>query len=259
MFLKEIGTINHALDIIESFSPETPELGVTDLSAKLGLSKNNVFRLLATLESKGYIEQNHSTEEYRLDSKILEVGQVFLNRLGLLKVAHPLLEEMVKACDEAAYIALLRDGDVVYLDLVQTSHPLRLRSRVGWRLPAYCTAVGKAQLAFESRDRIDEILSKKKLKRFTPNTLVNKQDIVRHLKEVADKGIALDLEEWELDVRCVGAPVRDYTGRVIASICISAPAIRMSLERIENEIIPLVRLTAKKISQSLGYAEGGRG
>lgn len=254
MFLKEIATINHAFDIVESFHDDTTELGVTELSGKLGLSKNNVFRLLATLESKAYIEQNHVTEDYRLGPRILEIGQVYLNRLGLLNVAHPFLEDLVRSCDEAAYIAMLREGDVIYLDLVQTSHPLRLRSRVGWRLPAYCTAVGKAQLAYESRDRIEEILSRRKLKRFTPNTIVNKGDILKHLEEVAEKGVALDLEEWELDVRCVGSPVRDYTGRVIAGICIAAPAIRMSMERIEQEIVPLVTGTAVQISQRLGWS-----
>lgn len=255
MFLKEIATINHALEIMESFTVGEPELGVTELSSRLGLSKNNVFRLLATLESKGYIEQNHETEDYRLGPRILEIGQVYLNRLGLLKIAHPLLEELVRACDEAAYVAVLRGGDVVYLDLVQTSHPLRLQSRVGSRLPAYCTAVGKAQLAYESRDRIESMLSKKKLARFTANTITNKQDLIKHLREVAESGVALDLEEWENDVRCVGVPIRDYTGRVIAGTCISAPAIRMSKDRIEKEIVPLVRETGKKISQRLGYAE----
>jgi len=255
MFLKEIATINHALDIIESFDADRTELGVTELSAKLGLSKNNVFRLLATLESKGYIEQNHVTEDYRLGPRILEIGQVYPNRLGLLKVAHPLLEELVKSCDEAAYIGVLREGDVVYLDLVQTSHPLRLRSRVGLRLPAYCTALGKVQLAYESNDRLEEILAKTTFKRFTPHTIASKEELLRNLKEVAETGVALDLEEWELDIRCVAAPVRDYTGRVIACINISAPAIRMSMERIDKEIIPLVRQTARKISQRLGWAE----
>ncbi len=254
MFLKEIGTINRALDIIESFSPDDPELGVTELSTKLGLSKNNVFRLLATLESKGYIEQNHSTEDYRLGPKILEVGQVYLNRQGVLKIAHPYLEEMANECDEAAYLAILRDSDVVYLDLVQTSHPLRLRSRVGSRLPAYCTAVGKVQLAFESKDRLEEIVSRKRLKSFTPNTITDKQELLRHLREVADKGWAIDLEEWELDVRCVAAPVRDYTGRVIAGLSISAPTVRMSMDRIDKEIVPLVVETGKRISSRLGYA-----
>ncbi len=258
MFLKEIATINHALDIIESFTSEHSELGVTELSAKLGLSKNNVFRLLATLESEGYIEQNHATEDYRLGPRILEIGQVYLNRLGILKVAHPILEELVKACDEAAYIAVLREEDAVYLDLVQTSHPLRLRSRVGLRLPAYCTAVGKVQLAYESRDRLDEILAKTTFKRFTPNTIGSKQELLRNLKEVTETGVSLDLEEWELDVRCVAAPVRDYTGRVIAGINISAPAIRMSMERMEKEIIPLVRQAARNISQRLGWAEAGK-
>jgi IclR family KDG regulon transcriptional repressor len=258
MFLKEIATIDHALDIIESFQTDNPEMGVTELSAKLGLSKNNVFRLLATLEAKGYIEQNHVSEDYRLGPRILEVGQVYLSRLGFLKIAHPFLEEMVAVCDEAAYVAVLRDTEVVYLDMVQTSHPLRLRSRVGSRLPVYCTAVGKAQLAFESRDRIEEILSASKLVRHTPHTITSKSELARNLREVVETGVALDMEEWEEDVRCVGTPIRDYTGRVIAGMCISAPAIRMSAERIEKEISPLVKSTGERISLRLGYASSSK-
>jgi DNA-binding IclR family transcriptional regulator len=257
MNLKEIATVSHALDILESFRVESAELGVTELSTKLGLSKNNVFRLLATLESKGYIEQNKNTEDYRLGPQIFEVGQVYINRLGLLKIAHSLQEELAATCDEAAYIAVLKEGDVVYLDLVQTSHPLRLRSRVGCRLPAYCTAVGKVQLAYESKDRIEEILNKTKLQRFTSHTITDKQELLDHLKEVAEKGVALDLGEWEEDVRCVAVPIRDYTGRVVAGTCISAPAIRMSSERIEKEIIPLVREAGVKISRRLGHSESG--
>jgi DNA-binding IclR family transcriptional regulator len=256
VFLKEIATINHALDILESFGHEKTELGVTEMSEALGLSKNNVFRLLATLESKGYIEQDHATEHYRLGPRILEVGQVYLGRLQLLKVAHPLLEDMVRACDEAAYVALLRGVDVVYLDLVQTSHPLRLRSRVGRRLPAYCTAVGKAQLAFEATDQLEKLLSRRKLKRFTPQTITGRTELLRHFREVAATGVALDLEEWEPDVRCVAAPVRDATGRVLAGICVSAPSIRMSMERIDKEIVPLVRETARRISERLAALNG---
>ncbi len=259
MEIKEISTVSHALDILETFRADNPELGVTELSTRLGLSKNNVFRLLATLESKGYIEQNKETEDYRLGPRILEVGQVYVNRFGLLKVAHPVLEELVNTCDEAAYVALLRGGDVVYLDLVQTSHPLRLRTRVGCRLPAYCTAAGKAQLAYESRDRIEEILSRQKFQRHTAHTIANREDLISHLKEVADSGIALDLGEWEEDIRCVGVPIRDYTGRVIAGTCISAPAIRMSMERMEKEIIPLVREAGAKISRRLGYSGSAGG
>jgi DNA-binding IclR family transcriptional regulator len=253
MFLKEIATINHALDILECFSHHRQELGVTELAASLDLSKNNVFRLLATLESESYIEQNHATENYRLGPKVLEIGQAYLNRLGILKVAHGHLETMVHACNEASYLALMREGDIIYLDMVQTSHPLRLRSRVGQRLPAYCTAAGKAQLAFEPRERLEELLATFAFKPFTPHTITSAEALLANLKDVAERGIALDLEEWELDVRCVGAPIRDYTGRVVASISITAPTVRMSMERIEREIIPLVVKTAGQISYRLGY------
>ncbi len=253
MFIKEIATIGHALDVLELFSSGSHELGVTEIAARLSLSKNNVFRLLATLQSKGFVEQNQHSDEYRLGPKILEVGQAYLSRQDIIKVAHPILEEMVRTCGESAYLARLHGSDVVYLDLVQTAHPLRLRSRLGWRLPAHCTAAGKVLLAFEPKDRLEQVLTFRKLARFTPHTIVSKVEILRHLRQVAESGIALDMEEWEPDVRCVAAPIRDHEGVVSAAVVISAPLIRMPAERIREEIIPLVRQSAEEISRRLGH------
>src|SRR5512142_1974316 len=103
-----IQSVSHALDILESFTRTEDELGVTELSKRLGLHKNNVFRLLATLESRGYMEQNKITGNYRLGLKVLELGQVFIKHMGLLKMARPVLEEIVERSNETAYLAVIR-------------------------------------------------------------------------------------------------------------------------------------------------------
>jgi len=249
-----IQSVVHALDILEAFRGTSKEdLGVTELSEKLHLHKNNVFRLLATLETRGYIEQNKLTGNYRLGIRTFEMGQVFLSQTGLLKQARPVMEELVGLCNETVYVAILRCDRVVYMDIAETSQSVRVANRVGSLLPAYCTAVGKAQLAYLSQDELDKIFTKPKLQAFTPSTITDRERLMAHLKEVAKKGYALDIEEYEEEVMCIGTPIMDYTGRAVAGICISGPGCRMSKKRMETELWPLVKNAANDVSRRLGH------
>lgn len=248
-----IKSVDHAFDVLEAFDGSGDELGVTELSKALGLSKNNVFRLLATFELRGYIEQNKKSENYRLGLKVFELGQIYKHQSGLLRQARPILKEMVSKCDESAYIAILRDGDVVYLDMIDTTKSIKVISRVGLRVPAYCTSIGKAQLAFESEDELDRIFEGQTLERFTDNTITEINKLKEELKLVAEEEAAIDNAEFEEEIKCVGVAVRDYTRRVVAGICISGPSFRMSDERIRDELTPLVKDAGMKISMKLGY------
>ncbi|MCH7895709.1 MAG: IclR family transcriptional regulator [Candidatus Methylomirabilales bacterium] len=248
-----VQSVDRALDILEAFNYQEEELGVTELSQKLGLHKNNVFRLLATLECRGYIEQDKRTGNYRLGMKTFEVANIFLHHLGLRRQARPVLEEMVNRCDETAYLGILDGPEVVYVLMHETSQTVRIVPRLGHRLPAYCTASGKIQLAYESRDHLAQIFEGHPLKSLTANTVDNLDKLVTHLKEVARLGYAVDDEELEEGVRCVAAPVKDYSHRVVAGVGLSGPVSRFSMERVEKELVPLVKEAAAKISQRLGY------
>jgi IclR family KDG regulon transcriptional repressor len=248
-----VQSVTHAIDVLEAFKGERDELGVTELSSSLGLPKNNVFRLLATLELRGYIEQNKATGNYRLGIKTFELGQIFCGRMGLIKQSHAVLEQLEKRCNESTYLGIIQDGMVVYVDMVETSHSVRIVPRLGKRAPAYCTAVGKTQMAYESQDEVERILDKLGLKTFTKNTIIDKHQLMEHLKQVAQQGYAIDNEELDEEVICVGAPVRDYTGQVIAGISISGPIQRMLPERIEHELVPIIKEAAQEISSRLGH------
>jgi IclR family transcriptional regulator, KDG regulon repressor len=251
-----VQSVDRALDILEAFNYQEEELGVTELSQKLGLHKNNVFRLLATLECRGYIEQDRRTGNYRLGIKTFEVANIFLHHLGLRRQARPVLEELVNRCDETGYLAILDGPEVVYVQMHETSQTVRIVPRLGHRLPAYCTAAGKIQLAFESRDRLAQIFEGYAFKKHTPHTIDTFDKLLSHLKDVARLGHAIDNEELEEGVRCVAAPVRDYSHRVVAGVGLSGPVSRFSMERIEKELTPLVKEAASKISQRLGYELG---
>jgi len=249
-----IQAVSHALDLLEQFhSDDVDELGVTELSKRLKLHKNNVFRLLATLESRGYIEQNKATENYRLGLKSLELGQTFIKKMGLLHQAKPVLEELVNECNETSYVAIFKDGYIVYLDVVETRLTVRVVSRVGTRLPAYCTAAGKVHLAFMSDEELESFLPNKELEAYTPLSITDRDELKRDLAKVVEQGYALDIEELDIGVRCVAAPIRDYTRRIVGALSISGPATRFSDERLEKELVPLVTRAAEELSTRLGF------
>ncbi|RNC66613.1 MAG: IclR family transcriptional regulator [Desulfuromonadales bacterium] len=248
-----IQAVDHALDLLEQFHDEIDELGVTELSKRLKLHKNNVFRLLATLESRGYIEQNRVTENYRLGLKTLELGQTFIKQMGLLRQSRPVLEWLVSQCNETAYVAILKELSIVYLDVVETDLTVRVVPRVGSRLPAYCTAAGKIQMAYMNDEELETFFPSKELKAFTPNTITDRDVLKKNLKVVAEQGYAIDNEELDLGVRCVGAPIRDYTRRIIGAVSLSGPSMRFTDERMDKELIPLVKQAAEEISMKLGY------
>ena len=248
-----IQAVSHALDLLEQFHDDVDELGVTELSKRLKLHKNNVFRLLATLESRGYIEQNKSTENYRLGLKSLELGQTFIKQMGLLRQAKPILENMVGECNETAYVAIFKEGYVVYLDVIETDLTVRVVSRVGSRLPAYCTASGKVHMASMPEEEVDSYLPEKSLKTYTETTASDLDQFKKELMKVAEQGYAIDDEEFDEGVRCVAAPIRDYTRRIIGALSISGPSMRFSDERIEKELVPLITKSVEELSIRLGF------
>ncbi|HPX61124.1 MAG TPA: IclR family transcriptional regulator [Deltaproteobacteria bacterium] len=248
-----IQAVSHALDLLEQFQGDTDELGVTELSKRMNLHKNNIFRLLATLESRGYIEQNKVTENYRLGLKTLELGQTFIRQMGLLRQARPVLETIARQCNETAYVAIVKDFSSIYLDAVETDKTVRVVTRVGCRLPVYCSAAGKVQIAYMNSEELENYISTTDFKAYTPNTITDRNALRQELRCVAEKGYAIDNEELDPGVRCVSAPIRDYTRRIVGAISISGPSIRFSNDRMEQELIPLVIRAAEEISGRFGF------
>jgi len=247
-----IQSVAHALDVIEQFSGETEELGVTDLSKRLKLHKNNVFRLLATLESRGYIEQNKATENYRLGIRCLQIGQTYVNQMGLLRQAKPIMESVVKRCRETVYLSLLRRGVVVPLQSVEADRPVRVISLLGQALPLHCTAAGKVHLAFESEEEIKSALPES-LAKHTDKTITRRTDLIADLRAVAERGWALESGEFLADLRSIAVPIRDYTRTVVGSLSITAPEYRLPLERVEREVAPIALSAGRDLSSRLGY------
>ncbi len=252
-----IQSVDHALDVLEAFHGDEDELGITELSRRRKLHKNHIFRILATLENRGYIEQSRMTNNYRLGLGILEMGQTYIRHTGLLRVARPVMEELNRKVDENVYIGILKERYCFYLDVVESSQTVRVLSRVGCRVPSHCSAIGKSQLAYEMPENIAEIIGRKELKKFTPNTISDKDRLMEHLALVKELGYAIDDEEWDEGVRCIGAPIFDYTRKVVGAISVSAPSVRMTMDRVKKEFVPLIRKAVDDISNRLGYKSPG--
>jgi IclR family KDG regulon transcriptional repressor len=253
-----IQSVSHALDILESFTKTEDELGVTELSKKLGLHKNNVFRLLATLEHRGYIEQNTASENYRLGPKTLQLGSIFIEQRECRRQARPILENLMAASGETAVVAVLRANKVIYMDSVETDRTVRAVSRIGAMLPAHCTAVGKAQLASLSPAEIERLYPEMNLPPLTDKSIKRRDDLLRELKKTSDTGYALENEECDLDVRSIAAPVRDFSKSVIASIGIVAPAARLTDERLDKGgVVALLLEAGRALSAKLGHGAAG--
>lgn len=254
--IKPIQSVYRALQLFEVFrTANKEEFGITELSNALGLHKNNVFRLLATLSSCGYVEQNPLTENYRLGIGIFNLGQKFIHKLGILKLARPFMQKVTSEVNESAYIGILREGNAIYLGVSETSLPVRVASRVGKDIPAHATAIGKIHLAYASDEEISKIFPDNKLKKYTETTITSLVELKRQLKDVTINDYALDDEELEMGVRCIAVPIKDYLGVPVAALSVAGPANRMSDERLHKEILPVVQKFSREISKRLGYQQ----
>jgi DNA-binding IclR family transcriptional regulator len=249
-----IQSVSRALDILEAFTANEGELGVTELSRRLKLHKNNVFRLLATLETRGYVEQDKETGNYRLGMKTFEVASVFTHHLGLVRQARPVLEQLAQTTGEAAYLGVLEGPSVVCVDMVDTAQPVRVVSHLGRRLPAHASALGKAQLAYRSREERDDFWKHGAPASPTARAIMEPSQLADELSRVVDREWALEDEELEPGVRGLAAPVRDYARRVVGAIGVRGPAFRLPLERLETELASRVRAAARDVSKRLGFA-----
>jgi DNA-binding IclR family transcriptional regulator len=251
-----IQTVTNALRLLEAFDAEE-EIGVTELARRLHLHKNNVFRLLATLEDKGYVEQSDDSERYRLGNSCLRIGQSFARTHVLTRWARPVLEALVGETGETAHLGVLRDFEVVHLDGEQAPGLVASTLRLGMRLPSHCTALGKVLLGCapsRTLEAYDRRIASQPVESFTPDTIVDRDKLMEHLHRVAAQGWAADVEEYEPGVVCVAAPVQDAAGRVVAALSVSGPAFRIDRDALEGRLAGVVGAHAVQLSRQLGAA-----
>ena len=248
-----IKSLDRAINLLEMLVRSENGMGVTELSRELDLHKSTVFRLLDTLKYRGYVEKNDDNQNYIIGIKLFELGSRVLNDIDSRNRVRPYLEELKEKTDETVHLGILDDGEIIYVDKVESNATIRMYSQVGRRVPVHSTSLGKVILAHLPEERVREIIEHKGLPEEGKNTITDPDELIEHLKKVKEQGYAVDDEEQEEGIRCIAGPVFNHRGEIQSSFSISAPITRMDKERLDK-LSELIVEYSKKMSRSLGYS-----
>jgi DNA-binding IclR family transcriptional regulator len=249
-------TVEKALQLLRAVADQPAPISLMALSRSADLDKATTHRLATSLARHGLLRFDPVTRTYALGLGLVDLGSRAIAQLNLPREARPYLERLGSLGREAVNLGVWDDASVVYVDQVPSPEPVVIQARVGTRVPAYCTSMGKVLLAFGQPAWLEQVLGAPELPARTPNTIVEPSALAEHLAAVRRRGYAFDEEENREGVRCVAAPIRDFTGAAIAAVSIAGPAFRLSRERLEELVAPLLEATGA-LSASLGLRDGG--
>lgn len=251
---RAVPAVGRALDILELLL-DTPMVSAPEITERLGLPRTTVHELVTTLADRSYLTPvPGQPTRYRLGLRLFLLGSSFAERLDLAQEAQVVAHETAAACEETVHVAVLDGTDVVYIAKVDSTHPVRMVSAVGRRLPAHCTAVGKMLLSSLTAEALDaRYLPGRTLPAMTPRSITSRARLRNHLAEIRERGMAYDECESNDAVYCVAAPVYDRAKAMVAAMSISVPGIRWD-DRRRAEWTELVRAGAASLSQRLGHA-----
>jgi IclR family transcriptional regulator, KDG regulon repressor len=249
---RPVKSLLKALRILDALGDCPGGLGVTTLSQTLREPKSTVHRLLATLEAAGYAVFDPPTARYILGSRVSKLGEQLNSQSPLLTFGVPVLEELTKECKEASHLAILEATEVVYISREESKEPVRISFGMGHRAPAHCTALGKVLLAGLTDAEIRMLYkNQSRLKRSTARTALSLDSLISEIARIRRDGVAYDNEEYMVGLRCIAAPVRNYSGRIVAAMSLSMFKHRMTAARKNVFKAALIRASVE-LSRQLG-------
>lgn len=247
----QIRAVERALQVLTCFTAAESEMSLGRLSAKTGLHKSTLVRILRCLESLGFIRQL-PTGRYQLGLKVFELGSVYyVTQLNVERLARPWMERLVDRWGLTANLAVLDEGQIVYIAIVEPKRALRVQLSVGSRFSAHCTAMGKALLSGLDGEETDAVIARRGLPKYTAFTITDPASLKRQLEEVRKRGYSVDNQESIPNVRCVGVPIRDFRGKAVAAMSLSGSILDLTREL----VVPVasdLREAAGAISRALG-------
>jgi len=250
-----IGSLEAALDVLETFlNGRRHPRGVTEISRITGLNKTRVFRILATLESRGYVRQNPETQEYTIGPGFLFLGDIARDTYDLRDLAIDVLEDLAEASGDSANLFVLSGRSAVCIAIARGRHILQAAGHIGEKLPLYASASPKLLLAYLPRQHQKRIISGIRFVEYTEKTVKSVEELQRQLDAIIEKGYSESTDDYEIGMYVVAAPVRDHTGQVIASISLAVPQVRDSEERREKSREMIIE-AASRISKKMGFTE----
>ncbi len=222
--------LHKTLDILETIRNQQPGLRLADLARTVRMPKPTVYRIVATLEARGYLDRSKDGN-YRMAKKLFELQRDGSFEQILNRIAEPAMKQLVDVCKETVNLGILDAGEVVVINTIESPQAVRMSSKIGNRRHLHATALGKVLLAGLADKEALRLIQLKGLPRLTPHTLVTKSTILAEIRRVRRQGYALDNQENELGGRCVAASILGPDDRVAAALSISAPVYRMDLAR----------------------------
>ncbi len=245
-------TVAKAIHIVEILASKG-DVGISlaELSSLINMPKSSTHRYLATLQELELAERKDG-DRFCLGAKVIEIAGVFLAKSDLRNEAQVEMNKLAEKTGETIHLAVPSGREVVYIAKIESPYALGMSSHIGMRLPMYCTSLGKAILAFSNPDLLEAVLSNDIVAR-TTHTKTSPKSLRGELVSIRSQGFALDNEENEPGIRCVGAPVLDYSGKAIAAMSISGPCERITVER-AIKLGPQLWESTRRLSRRWGYS-----
>jgi IclR family KDG regulon transcriptional repressor len=248
---RRLSSVATAIRLLKAFSEDEVEIGISALGRRLSLAKSTVHRLAVTLVSEGLLEQDRESGRYRLGIALFRLGALVRRRMDVSNEARPYLYDLRAKTNESVHLAILDGTEIMYVYNLEGTHAIRMRSDIGVRKPAYCTAEGQAILAFQPNDVVEGVIAAG-LEPRTANTVISPEKFIKALGATRQRGCAIEDEESEIGMACIAAPIRDDSGGVVAAVGVAGPVTRLSKKSIAA-FIPHVIATADLVSARLGY------
>jgi DNA-binding IclR family transcriptional regulator len=246
-----VQSVLKAFNLLEALAAEDSNATIPLLAKKLDLSRNKMFRLLATLEDNGFIERDNATGVYRLGLHAFEMAQNILKSASLIRLSHPVMEELARKHDEAVYITVMNNDEVFFLDMVDSFQQIKATTLVGLRFPFFTNAAGKAIKALSSSDVLDKFGKRRAVLAGIPDM----KQLESELATIRKRGVAVDCGGLGEGICAVAVAIKDYTGMAVGALTLLAPSFRMLQERLDKEIIPSMLEGAEVLSMKFGYAK----
>jgi DNA-binding IclR family transcriptional regulator len=252
----KLQSIDRVVALLDMLSESDVPLSLAEICTRMGLHKSTAHRSLIVLERTSMIERTPEGR-FRLGLKLYELGNRAVEQIDLRDRVQPFFRRLAMEVGETVHLSVLQRTKVVYLDKVEPNRRVCMTSKSGTSNPVYCTSMGKAMLAFLPDDLREEVLSKIKFTRFTSKTLCSREALLKSLERVKKRGFAIDDEEIEVGVRCVGAPIFDENRYPIAAVSVSGPASRITVQSVPGIAEKLIRC-CNEISRMLGIHDRRR-
>ena len=248
-----VQSVSRALDLLEAFPKFGPEIGLTKIASLLDMNKATAYRLLSTLEERGYVERSPENRQYRLGYRALELGSYFQSQLEVRRLALPHLKAIVDATGEAAFLCIREGDEALCVERVEAERQVNIFAlRVGGRQPLHWGAAPRALLAGMDEPDLRAYASRTRLPAATPQTIASLEQLLEDVRRTQAEGYVISKDDASLGISAIGAPVYDHSGCVSASISLSGLSSRYGPERI-SELARLTITAARDLSRQLGF------